>query len=250
MMIHGAFCGGWVFDEFKLRFLAAGHAVITPDLPGHGAAAGGGQVVGKSMRDYAASILAICEKQDQPPILIGHSMGGLVAQMVAAKTRISGLILLAPSAPWGVHGATAHEALSAVSLYALGPFWVQPVSPDYSAASQFLFQNLTSEARSAVFAQMTAESGRALWETLNWWLDPFATTLVSAARITAPVLAVAGGRDEIHPAVTVRATADRLGGETCVRPEMGHWLIGEPGWQEVADTCQDWIKARQTLNPA
>jgi len=37
---------------------------------------------------------------------------------------------------------------------------------------------------------MRRESGRALFETLNWWLDPFMTTLVRAERIAAPILAV------------------------------------------------------------
>jgi pimeloyl-ACP methyl ester carboxylesterase len=90
---------------------------------------------------------------------------------------------------------------------------------------------------------MRPESGRALWETLNWWLDPFATTLVPAGGVDAQVLAVAGGKDRIHPLATVRATAQRLGGETRVFAEMSHWLVGEPGWEDVASACLNWIRA-------
>ena len=59
----------------------------------------------------------------------------------------------------------------------------------------------------------------------------------------APVLAIAGGLDAIHPAATVRATAARLGGETLVFPDMSHWLVGEPGWEDVAGACLEWIGA-------
>ena len=85
---------------------------------------------------------------------------------------------------------------------------------------------------------------------LNWWLDPLATTLVPSGSVTAPVLAIVGGRDLIHPAATVRTTASRLGGETCVLPAMGHWLIGESGWTEVAELCMTWLAGRRVLSAA
>ncbi len=241
-MVHGAFCAGWAFDGFREPFEAAGHPVIAPDLPGHGAD-GGPPVTGQSMSDYAGAVRLVIEAQGEPPILIGHSLGGLVAQMAATRARVAGLILLAPSAPWGVTGSTAEEAISAVSLYALGPYWALAVDPDYPAARRYLFDRLPRAVRRATFARLVPESGRALWETLNWWLDPFATTLVGAGDVRAPVLAIAGGLDAIHPAATVRAIAGRLGGETLVFPDMSHWLVGEPGWEGVAGACLDWIGA-------
>ncbi len=245
VMVHGAFCGGWAFDSFREPFEAAGHRVIAPDLPGHGA--GTMAVAGRSMSDYAKAIVNLCQAQDAPPILLGHSLGGLVSQMVAARIPLAGLILLAPSAPWGVQGGSAHEALAAVSLYALGPYWAQAIQPDYGAAAQYLLQNLSRDQRRVVFSRMTAESGRAMWETLNWWLDPFATTMASAVAIKTHVLAIAGGKDEIHPPATVKAVAARLRGETRTFQDMGHWLVGEPGWEEVAATCLDWIGEHAAL---
>ena len=246
VMVHGAFCAGWVFEAFKTPFERAGYDVLTPDLPGHG----DGAVTGLSMGDYAQAVADLCARQASPPILIGHSLGGLVVQMAATRTPVEALILLAPSAPWGVPGATMEEALSAVSLYALGPFWAMPVAPDYGSAKRYLFDRLERNERRAAFARMTVESGRALWETLNWWLDPLATTLVAEHAIAAPVLAIAGGQDFIHPPATVKTTAQRLGGELRVFPTMSHWLMGEPGWEDVAEACLSWLDARETLSAA
>ncbi|HEY1425649.1 MAG TPA: alpha/beta hydrolase, partial [Caulobacteraceae bacterium] len=172
------------------------------------------------------------------------SMGGLVALMTAMRTRVAGVVLLAPSAPWGVSGATMEEAISAVSLYALGPYWAQAIQPDYASFRRFAVDRLPSAARHALHARLRRESGRALFETLNWWLDPFMATAVDAARIGAPVLAIAGGQDVVHPAATVRETARRLGAAFEVMPDMSHWLLGEPGWEAVAARCLAWIESR------
>jgi pimeloyl-ACP methyl ester carboxylesterase len=236
IMVHGAFCGGWTFDTFRRPFEAAGHVVQTPDLLGHG---DGAVVAGRSMVDYARQVATLCQACEEPPILIGHSMGGLVAQMAAARAPVSRLILLAPSPPWGVTGSSLEEAASAVSLYALGPYWLQAVAPDYGVVESYTLDRLPRARRKALYARMCAESGRALWETLNWFMDPFMTT--SAGPVGVPTLAIAGGKDVIHPPATVRQTAARLGGSCEVFPQMSHWLPGEPGWEDVAEACLDFI---------
>ena len=243
ILVHGGFCGGWAFDVFRQPFEAAGYACLAPNLRGHGP--GNRGVAGVSMTDFAADIAALIEAEPEPPVLIGHSMGGLVAMMAAAKAKVRGLALLAPSPPWGVPGASLEEAASAMTLHALGPFWLQAVEPDYTSARHYSLDRLDQATRKAVFDRMSPESGRALWETLNWWLDPFMTTSVPADRIKAPALVVVGARDLIHPPATVRQTAERLGADYRVFDGMSHWLHGEPGWEDVAKACLDWTAAQK-----
>ena len=244
LMVHGAFCGGWAFDAFRRPFEAQGYACITPDLRAHGAEARPGEVAQLSMNDYAADIADLIRRQPAPPVLVGHSLGGLVAQMAATRAEVAALVLLAPSAPWGVAASSLEEAASAFGLYALGPFWAQPVNPDRAVAHLYSLDRMPAAEGRAVAARMTAESGRALFETLNWWLDPFMTTQVAAQRIAAPVLVCAGGADLIHPPATVRQTGERLGAEVRVFDGMSHWLIGEAGWETVADACLGWLADR------
>jgi pimeloyl-ACP methyl ester carboxylesterase len=239
IMVHGAFCGGWTFDAFRQPFEAAGHAVINPDLPGHGPEE---SPAGLSMSDYAKAIADLAQAQDAPPVLVGHSMGGLVCQMAAERTQVAGLVLLAPSAPWGLAGQSVEEGISAVSLFSLGPFWLQAVAPDRTVTAHYSLSRLDPAERDQVFARMGRESGRALFEVLSWWMDPSMTTHVGAAGGVRS-LTIGGGADAINPAATVRRTAERLGGDFRLFDSMSHWLPGEPGWEEVAETCVAWINA-------
>ena len=203
--------------------------------------------MGVSMADYADDIAALVATAPAPPILVGHSLGGLVAQMVAARAKVAAVVLLAPSPPWGVAGATLDEAVSALSLYALGPFWTQVVDPDFRLAQAFGLDRLTEDERRRVFDRMVPESGRALFETLNWWLDPLMTTAVAPADVTAPVLALAGEHDRIHPAATVSQVAERYRASMRVMDGMSHWLIGEHGFERVAEAVLAWLGALELL---
>jgi pimeloyl-ACP methyl ester carboxylesterase len=241
IMVHGAFCGGWVFDRFKAPFERAGHLCLTPDLPGHGPGEGAAAVCGQSMTHYASAIVDLIDACTEPPILIGHSLGGLVAQIAATRRRVRSLILLAPSAPWGVPGGSMEEAAAVIGLMSLGAYWTQAVAPDAGIARSYSLDRMPPAEREATAARMAHESGRALWETFQWWMDPFMTTTVSPVRIKAPVLALAGGGDCIHPPAAVRQTAARLGASFRAYDGMSHWLIGEPGYEAVAEDCLSWL---------
>jgi pimeloyl-ACP methyl ester carboxylesterase len=244
---HGAFCGGWAFEQFRKPFEARGCACVAPDMRGHGAGASRDATAGLSMSDYAADLAKLVASQAEPPILVGHSLGGLVAQMAAARAPVRALVLLAPSPPWGVPGGSLGEAISAMSLYALGAFWMQAIEPDYGSAKGYSLDRLASAERHAIFERMVPESGRALWETLNWWMDPMTTTSVPPSAIAAPVLALSGERDAIHPPATVTQVAERLGGDFRVLKGMSHWLVAEPGWEAAADVCLDWLTEKGRL---
>ena len=66
-----------------------------------------------SLLDYAADLEKLIAGLDDKPVLVGHSMGGLLAQMLAARGLARACVLLAPSAPWGVLPSTMFEIASA-----------------------------------------------------------------------------------------------------------------------------------------
>ena len=249
IMVHGAFCGGWAFEAFRAPFEAAGHAVLTPDLRGHGDDDRPGAVAGLSMTDYAKDIAALCASQPAPPILIGHSLGGLVAQLAARRAPVKALILLAPSPPWGVAGSSMEEAVTAFGLM-MGAAFAQSISPDRTLMRTYSLDRMPDVEREATVQRLRPESGRALWEALNWWLDPFMTTSVGAEPIDAPCLVMVGQRDVVHPPMTARQTAQRLGADYLEMAGMSHWLLGETGWQDVATAAWEWLERVEARSPA
>ena len=238
VMVHGAFCGGWAFEAFRAPFEAAGFEVLTPDLRGHGPDGG---VAGVSMSDYAADIAGLCAEQAEPPILLGHSMGGLVAQLAARKARIQALVLLAPSPPWGVATSSFEEAATAVGVQIMGAFSSGAMEPDRGLMRTYSLNRMPKAEQDAAVARLCPESVTAIRETLNWWLDPFMTTSVGPGPIGAPALVICGERDVVHSPATARATAQRIGAAYQGMAEMSHWLVGEPGWDAVAARILAWL---------
>jgi pimeloyl-ACP methyl ester carboxylesterase len=241
VMVHGAFCGGWAFEQFRTPFEAAGFNVLAPDLRGHGADEPGNRVSGVSMSDYASDIAALCAAQAEPPVLLGHSMGGLVAQLAARKARVRALVLLAPSPPWGVATSSFEEAATAVGVQMMGAFSSGAMEPDRGLMRAYSLDRMPKAEREAAVARLRPESAAAIRETLNWWLDPFMTTSVGPGPIGAPTLVLCGERDVVHSPATARATAARIGGSYEGMPGMSHWLVGEPGWDDVAGRVLTWL---------
>lgn len=247
LMVHGAFCGPWTFDRFRRPFEAAGYTVEAVALPGHGDRDAQSAVSGLSMTAYARALADRLRAEPTPPLVVAHSMGGLASMMAAMDAPAAALILLAPSPPWGIASGTLEEGASSLGLLMRGAWWCGVMDPDRFVARLYSLDRLAPETAAYVSRRMRPESGRALSETLNWWSDPFATTRVTGARINAPVFVGVGERDLIHPPSTARQTAALLGAELEIFPRMSHWLIGEPGWETVAEACLQF--AERALAP-
>lgn len=243
VMTHGAFCGGWTFERFRAPFEALGWTVLTPDLPGHGPDQPPGAVAGLSMMDYAKGLSRFCADLPERPILVGHSLGGLVCQMAAGAIQPQAMVLLAPSPPWGVSGSSIEEAVTAFAMPLVDPFWSGALSPDHGLMRNHSLDRMEKPERDAVLDRLRPESARAVREVLNWWLDPFMTTNVGAA--PCPTLMMVGGRDVVHSTPTVRTSAVRAGAALVELPGMSHWLIGEPGWDAVAERAIGWLTAQE-----
>lgn len=82
VLIHGAWHGGWCWQKVKPLLEKAGHKVMAPDLPGHGKNRKKATEE-ITLQDYLDCVFEILDKQAEPVILVGHSMGGMVISQVA-----------------------------------------------------------------------------------------------------------------------------------------------------------------------
>jgi pimeloyl-ACP methyl ester carboxylesterase len=241
VMVHGAFVGGWSFELFRRPFEEAGHEVLTPDLRGHGEADPPDAVIGLSIGDYARDIAELCRRLPEPPVLIGHSMGGLVAQLAARRAPLRALVLLAPSPPWGLANWSFEEAMTAFGAQVAALLSNGAVEPSREIMRQVSLPRLTAAEAAPILARIRTESARAVNETLNWWLDPFMTTSLGAGPLPVPSLVISGETDQVHPPTSGRLVAERIGGAFECARDMGHWLLGEPGWERIAGRALDFI---------
>ena len=95
VLIHGAWHGGWCWDQVISELTSRDHRVIAPDLPGLGTDTTPLQgLTLAGWADYIANIICSC---DEPVVLVGHSRGGVVISEVAERIpdRISRLVYLA-----------------------------------------------------------------------------------------------------------------------------------------------------------
>jgi pimeloyl-ACP methyl ester carboxylesterase len=243
LMLHGAFCGGWAFDTFRVPFEAAGFAVHAPTLRHHEPAASLKRLASTSLTDYTGDLLRVIDELDEPPVLVGHSLGGLLAQMIAAQRAVRAAVLIAPCAPWGVMPTTFFEMASAQTLLLAGGYWNTVLKPDYGVAAANSLDRLPHAERKAVFDLFVPESGLATFEILSWGLDVRRASHVLARKVTCPLLCLSGSEDKINPASTVRRIAERYEGRAVFEELDGysHWPIGEPGWEMVAGRALLWL---------
>lgn len=247
IFVHGAFCGGWAFETFREPFLAAGYDVHTPTLPAHERGADLEHLATLGVRDYSEALVRFIHTFNSPPILVGHSLGGLVCQIAAGRTPIAGMVLLCPSAPWGVMPTTLDEHGANFGLTLMGDYWRRPIPPDYRIARSSTLDRLEREIARRTFARFVPESGRAVLETVQWWLDPSMASAAPSYKTTAPILAIAGGADRVNPASTIRRIVNRYPkAQADYRefPKMSHWPMAEPETGDVQTLILSWLSAR------
>ena len=244
VMIHGGFCGPWAWDRFAARFRDQGYEVLTPALRHHDGGKPHQALATTSLTDYAADLEISIAGLDAPPVLVGHSMGGLLAQVLASRVTLAGAVLLAPSSPWGVPPSTLFEIGAAHGLMLRVGFWAMILEPSFAVAAAHSLDRFPQGEREEIFAHFVPESGRATFELLHWGLDMRRASEVDVKKVTCPLLFLAGETDRISPPGTVERTAalykDRAICETL--PGMSHWLVGEPGWEKVCDRALAWLE--------
>ena len=153
--IHGAWSRGEQLAPARAAFEERGYTAHTPTLRYHELPLqeGAVKVASLSLRDYTDDLVAFVNSLDSPPLLVGHSMGGLLAQLVAARTRHAGLVAACPGPAAGILDATRTSLRMSLPHLLRPRPWTKPWPPRRS--SNFDAGSLTRRPRTSPGRYMT-----------------------------------------------------------------------------------------------
>jgi pimeloyl-ACP methyl ester carboxylesterase len=197
-----------------------------------------------SLLDYVEDLGTFIRKLGPKPILMGHSMGGLLTQMLAAKGLAAKAILLAPAPPAGIHALSWSMFRSFSGMFFQWGFWRKPHRISFDMAVYAFLHQLPESEQKQEYENLVYESGRAAAEIGLWYLDPSCASRVDDTRVTCPVLIVAGGKDRIVPVGVARKILQKYR-EVAILKEFDrhcHWLMGGDDWEPVAACVLDWLE--------
>ncbi|HEJ1323406.1 TPA: alpha/beta hydrolase [Pseudomonas aeruginosa] len=249
LLIHGTWCNGGNWGNFATELKDRGFTVYTPSLRHHGAPSEdtwmNAQKVAKvGLLDYVEDILELVDAMDSPPIIVGHSLGGLIAQLVAERRLNKGLILLGTAPTAGMFNLYTTSIL--VWLRYL-PQWLmrKPMYPcSWDLWKKRICNSQSEEIQKLYYGTLCAESGTAYFEMALWYLDRKRSARVNFDAITSPVLVVSGLEDKCVAPRIARVTAQRYSYLSTLEEISGsdHMMIFGGYMHETLARIDLWLK--------
>ena len=241
LMVHGMFAAAWPFANYQRFFAERGHPTYALDLRGHAASRPVPDIGRVAIRDFADDVVAVARhvrNADGAPVLVGHSMGGLVTQVAAAQLgeHAAALVLLCSAPPTGI------PVISVPLLRRLPPqlpalLKMRPLVPRFEDADDLNFNRVPPDERPALFARYVPESGRAGREMA------LGSVRVDAAAVRCPVLSVGAEDDRTVPVGISARIARKYGATHLTFAGHGHFILLEPGWEQPASIIAGWIES-------
>jgi non-heme chloroperoxidase len=235
LLVPGSFSGAWIWrGNFLEYFHQAGYEVAAMSFGGHGQR--GWNLWRRGLKAYERDLEAAIAQMRGPPIVIAHSLGGLVAQRVAYDRPLAALGLLSPIPLHGViDSALALAKKSPTSVLKLGAVALEPRLARLVEAPLGIYSSrISKEARMAVTWRLQAESPLALGQSLF-------PRVTHRKPPPCPLKFWGAEGDHIIPASEVRRAARAMRAEARIFPGMSHNMQCEPDWRDVADDILTWI---------
>jgi len=217
--VHGAGGGGWEWAIWARVLAARGWHVVAPDLlpAAEGLAA-------TTLADYRAQVLAWCTRASSPPVVVGASLGGLLALSVAAQVNARALVLVNPLPP---RGSQTDEPTPPIVRWG---------SARRFASTRRAMPDADDAARLYAFRGWRDESGRVLDEARRG---------LAVDAPTCPTLVVASDGDSDVPSESSRRLAQELGAHFSLVADASHVgpLLGRSA-AGIAESVADWLPLR------
>lgn len=233
LFVHGAFVGHQPFAPWLEYFAQRGWRGIAASRRGRNGV-GPQRARGLTIADYVEDTLKVIAAIGERPVIVGHSLGGLIAQKIAELGKAEAMVLLAPA-------PAAKLPAQPVALPVYLPMMPRilagiPMMPGPNGCSTIALNRVPEAERPAMHAQLVHESGKVYREMI------FGTFKIDFAKVKCPALVVGGRDDRIVAPQLVEWTANKLGVAARIYEGHAHWLLGEPGWEKIAADAVAWLE--------
>ena len=240
LFVHGAWHGAWCWEEHFLRYFGdRGWSVKAIDLRGHGSAPGRKRLRWTRIAEYVADVAEAAAAMPEPPVVSGHSMGGLVVQKYLESHAAPAAVLVASVPPAGVLKTTLRflnrHPLRFLKTNLTMSLW--PIVDTPELAREMFFSSTMRE------SEVRAYHERLQDESYLAYLDMMAFALPRPAAVAKlPMLVVGGREDRVFTPREVEQTAKAYGADLEIFPDLAHDLMLGPGWQVVAARLDAWLR--------
>ncbi|PPA60818.1 alpha/beta hydrolase [Micromonospora chalcea] len=262
VLIHGLWMTSRSWEHWAQRYSARGFQVLTPAWPGmdrevEELRADPAPIAAQRIADIADHYAAIIRDLPRPPIIMGHSFGGLIAQLLADRRLGAAVVAVHPAPVRGVLKLPPSTLRSGYSILH-NPANRHRAVPFTPEDFRYAFGNTISQQESDAAWERYAVpgAGHVLFEAAFANLDPNSATEIDKKRSDrAPLLITAGGEDHVVPATLASSIANLYRSSTALTgyrefPGRSHFVGGEPGWEEEADYALEWaVEAANEYSP-
>ena len=241
VFVHGAFTDARIWDAHFLPYFAAqGYAAHAVSLRGHGLSEGQARLHRWRLRDYVEDLGRTIADLPAAPVLIGHSMGGMVVQKyLETEPDIAGVALMASVSPRGLLPSNLQMALRHPFLFQQMAIFslFGPALGGYDTLRRLLFSEDAPAAQLRDSMRlMQAESQLVTWDLAG--MDPLR---LNPDQLRIPVLVQGAEQDVFISPDIVRQTARFYGSEARILPAMAHAMMLDTHWRTAADSLLHWL---------
>lgn len=252
VLVHGLWLTPRSWEGWKARFEGRGHRVLAPAWPRmqgdvEDIRRDPAPLNGLGVAEITDHYVKIIRGLERPPIIMGHSFGGLVTELLLDRGLGAAGVAISPAPVKGVLRlpiAQLRSALPVLSNPANRGRTVELTPKQF----HYAFTNTMSDedSQAAYDRYEVPGPGRVLFQAAFANLNPKAATKVDFRKDDrAPLLVMENDQDHTVPASVSREAAKRLGASTATvdykeytgRP---HFTAGAPGWEAIADDALDW----------
>ena len=229
LFVHGGYHGAWCFAHYLSYFEALGIPAAAMDQRGHGGLPQDANFPDAGVAEMAEDVVASCNALSGPAILVGHSLGGLVAAAAGERVPLAGFGLLAPSPPGQLEGAAPLPPVPEG-----GP--LPPPSAEV-CGDKFLAGQIAGELGPFV-SRLCPESPRLLNDRY------LLRIAIDQSKFAVPAICIEAGLDTkaLHPPGQDQKVAEFYGAEYHYLDRTPHCMMISSDWQDSASLLADWYR--------